>query len=427
MLNPDNTIFVILSFEGPDVYSQAGGLGVRASELSRALAEAGFYTHLFFIGDPRKDAEEHDMDGHLILHRWCQWISRHHPNGVYQGEGGKIHDYENSVPDYLIHNIIRQAAHEGKEVVVLAEEWHTAQTVINLHNYLSAVGLRDSVVMFWNANNTYGFWNINWPGLKNACTITTVSRYMKHLMWERDVNAMVIPNGIPRRLLNPLDPRGLEHLQSVFHDMFFLLKVGRYSPDKRWIMAIDSLAHLKYTGHKAVMVMRGGMEPHRADVYHRAAYHNLDIRELKLSDTSFDSISNALRQNRDADLIELNFFLPEEFLRYLYGSADSVLANSGHEPFGLVGLEVMATGGIAIVGASGEDYAQAFQNCIVVEGNDPREISSHLLYLADNPQMVGEMRANARQTAYRYTWDKVMEDLLGKIEFISRVFNVLPL
>ncbi len=36
---PENTEFVILSFEGPDQpYSQAGGLGVRVSNLSIALA-----------------------------------------------------------------------------------------------------------------------------------------------------------------------------------------------------------------------------------------------------------------------------------------------------------------------------------------------------------------------------------------------------
>src|SRR3990167_8295723 len=39
--------FVLLSFEGPDRYSRAGGLGSRVTELSRALAGMGFETHLF--------------------------------------------------------------------------------------------------------------------------------------------------------------------------------------------------------------------------------------------------------------------------------------------------------------------------------------------------------------------------------------------
>lgn len=425
VINPDNTVFVVLSFEGPDVYSQAGGLGVRVTELSRALAEEGYESHLIFIGDPRKDATEYLYDGRLTYHRWCQWISRHHLNGVYEGEGGKIHDYQDSVPYFLVNDLIRSASERGMNVVVLAEEWHTAQTVINLHNYLRRVGMRDNVVMFWNANNTYGFWNIDWWALKEACTVTTVSRYMKHIMWRRNVNAMVIPNGIPRRLLEPLDHNAIRHVQSIFGDRFYLAKIGRYSPDKRWIMAVEAVAHLKQIGKKAIMLMRGGMEPHRGDVYLRAQSLGLELRELKVSDTSFEGICRALEENKDADLLELNFFIPEEFLRYIYGSADAVMANSKHEPFGLVGLEVMATGGIPFVGASGEDYAQAFQNSIVVETDDPREISSYLIYLSENRHIVSDMRSNAKKTAYMFTWDKVMEDLLGKIDFIARVYGVL--
>ncbi|MFP4499253.1 MAG: glycosyl transferase family 1, partial [Vulcanimicrobiota bacterium] len=71
LITPENTIFAVLSFEGPDVYSQAGGLGVRATELSRSLAESGFETHLFFIGDPSSAAKEYHYDGKLTFHRWC--------------------------------------------------------------------------------------------------------------------------------------------------------------------------------------------------------------------------------------------------------------------------------------------------------------------------------------------------------------------
>ena len=39
-ISPENTLFVMLCFEGPDVYSTAGGLGTRVTELSEAL-EAG--------------------------------------------------------------------------------------------------------------------------------------------------------------------------------------------------------------------------------------------------------------------------------------------------------------------------------------------------------------------------------------------------
>ena len=44
--------FHIVSFEGPDAYSRAGGLATRVEGLAETLAALGFETHLWFIGDP---------------------------------------------------------------------------------------------------------------------------------------------------------------------------------------------------------------------------------------------------------------------------------------------------------------------------------------------------------------------------------------
>ncbi len=44
--------FHILSFEGPDAYARAGGIASRITGLMRALAEAAYETHLWFVGDP---------------------------------------------------------------------------------------------------------------------------------------------------------------------------------------------------------------------------------------------------------------------------------------------------------------------------------------------------------------------------------------
>src|SRR4051812_35869979 len=97
---PTNSQFHLLSFEGPDPYARAGGLASRITGLARALADAGGETHLWFVGDPDRPGLEED--GQLTSHRWCQWISRHHPGGVYDGEAGKVHDYATSLPPYLI-------------------------------------------------------------------------------------------------------------------------------------------------------------------------------------------------------------------------------------------------------------------------------------------------------------------------------------
>ena len=51
------------------------------------------------------------------------------------------------------------------------------------------------------------------------------------------------------------------------------------------------------------------------------------------------------------------FGVNEGLARSFYVAADVVLANSVSEPFGLVGLEAMAAGGVVLTGGTGEDYA----------------------------------------------------------------------
>ena len=66
-ISPDNTVFVSLCFEGPDIYSMAGGLGTRVTEFTESLAQLGYETHLIFVGDPTKPASEDLENGKLHL------------------------------------------------------------------------------------------------------------------------------------------------------------------------------------------------------------------------------------------------------------------------------------------------------------------------------------------------------------------------
>ena len=89
-MSPENTVFVSLCFEGPDQYSMAGGLGTRVTEFTESLAQAGYETHLIFVGDPTEPGHEIKVDGKLHLKRWSQWISQYYLNGVYDGEEQKL-------------------------------------------------------------------------------------------------------------------------------------------------------------------------------------------------------------------------------------------------------------------------------------------------------------------------------------------------
>jgi len=416
---PENTEFVLLSFEGPDQYSLAGGLGVRVAELSRALAEAGFRTHLFFVGDPNKPPIEAG-GGRLILRRWSQWISRYYPNGVYQGEKEKVYDFQSSVPTAVADEIVAPAAREGRTTVVMGEEWHTASALWGLSDLLHTRGLRDAAILLWNANHTMGFENIDFGRLSYTTTITTVSHYMKHTMWIWGINPLVIPNGIPARLLEPLDPDAAQRIRTAIDGDLTLVKVGRWDPDKRWNMAVEAAARLKSMGLRVRLVCRGGMEPYEGEVLHNAAARGLRVRNVPPpASQDVEGWAAALAEASEADLLNLKFFVPEELLRLLYAGADAALANSGKEPFGIVGLEVMASGGTAVTGATGEEYARAFENAVVLETDDPNEIVTAMAYLREHPAEAERIRAAAKATAAQYTWAKVVDLLCRRVQFLA--------
>jgi len=417
-LDPGRTVFVLLSFEGPDVYSQAGGLGVREKGLSRSLARLGFPTYLYFCGDPDLPSQEDQEDGRLHLRRWCQWISAQHRGGVYDGEEGKVRDWNHSLPPSVIGEVIEPAAVEGKHVVILGEEWHTSWSMKLVSDSLFYRGLRDRAVMLWNANNTFGFHRIDWNALNLTTTVTTVSRYMKFRMWEWGQNPIVIPNGIPREAIVDPDPAVVAALQAAAGADHLWFKIGRFDPDKRWLMAVTAAAELKRRGRNVKLLMRGGREPHGADVVNHAEHQGLVVRHVK-SPGDVAGLASLLRESREADVINLTSFLSDSMVIAIYSACDAVLANSGHEPFGLVGLEVMGAGGIPVTGSTGEDYADSYRNAVVLETDDPLEIVTELSVLKERPKLVAEMRKRGRATARDYLWDRVIDELMLRIEFAA--------
>ena len=407
-----DVVFVILSFEGPDRYSHAGGLGSRVSGLSKALAGTGFETHLFFIGDPYLEGHEVTENGRLHLHRWCQWISRHHPGGVYDGEEGKLYDWNHSLPSWLEFELLRSKILQGSSVVVLAEEWHTTASVLAVCEILARFGWQNRVHLVWNANNTFGFHRIPWETLRRAAAITTVSRYMKHVMWAYGIDARVIPNGIPDVWLKSVDRRACLSLSRLFHDRLTLVKVARWDPDKRWEMAVDVVVELKRLGLRPLFLARGGLGDHRREVLARAAQQGLKVTSVHWAEPHIEALAESIRLATSADMIVLEGYLSEEQRRVLFHVADAVLANSGIEPFGLVGLETMAVGGIAFVGSTGEDYVTHGHDAISIQTSEAREIVHHAVYLRGFKERALSLRQAAKRTAARHTWQSVIRRVL---------------
>ena len=402
--------FHILSFEGPDPYAQAGGIASRVTGLAQALADAGLETHLWFVGDP--ELPGHETRDSLQLHRWCQWISRYHGAGVYDGEAGKHDDYAASLPPYLFQNVLLPHLLSGGKATILAEEWHTINAVLHLDWLLQQAGVRQQVTIFWNANNTFCFDRIDWGRLSQAAVITTVSRYMKHLMWGLGVNPLVIPNGLSAEVFVPPAQAAVSAFRSRLEGRTVVSKMARFDPDKRWLLTIDTVGVMKLAGWRPLLIARGGVEAHGAEVLRTAAARGLRVVACTMPEPGVAGLLHAVSKVDDADIVSLCSPVDPQSRQLLFHSSHAVLANSGREPFGLVGLETMAAGGVACTGCSGEDYAVPGLNALVLETDDPQEFIGLFGVLRTNPSQEHAIRQAGLATAQDYQWTEILRRVL---------------
>lgn len=417
MVADARTQFHILAFEGPDPYARVGGLASRVSGLARTLADLRYPTHLWFVGDPALPG--HEERGGVFLHRWCQWISRHHAAGVYDGEDGKQADYGRSLPPFLLSHLVPHLV-AGGSAVVLAEEWQTAGAVLHLDWLLRCMGLRRRAAILWNANNVFGFERLDWPRLREAAVVTTVSRYMRQRLAPLGVDALVIPNGLERDAFEPPDFLASARLRSALGQRLLLAKVARFDPDKRWLAAMEIVAALKRRGERPLLVARGGAEPHGQEVLARARQLGLRVTACRQQQGGPAALVDAVGAGADADVVSLATPLDPAGRRLLFREVSVVLANSSHEPFGLVGLETMAAAGVACTGCTGEDYVQPNRNALVLQTGDPHEFVGLFAELRRHPEREQALRRAGRATAETYAWpDVVRAGLLPRLELLG--------
>jgi glycosyltransferase involved in cell wall biosynthesis len=161
--------------------------------------------------------------------------------------------------------------------------------------------------------------------------------------------------------------------------------------------------------------MRGSKDAHGRQVLAEARRLGLSLADEPAPQSAAD-LASLLRRHGGTDVVNLVSFLPEPLLGTVYAAADAVLANSGHEPFGLVGLEVMAAGGLAVTGSTGEDYAVSLRNALVMETDDPLELVNGLDLVRRRPALARRLRREGRRTARAYQWKNVVGDLFYRVE-----------
>ena len=427
-INPSNTVFVMLCFEGPDDYSMAGGLGDKINHLTNTLADMGFVVHHLFIGDPGRDGVELRKDGKLILHRWCQWISESHRNGVYDGESLKFDDFTKSAPQFVVQDLVHPAVSAGKQVVIMGEEWQTANAMCCIHDLLHMYRLRDEAKMFWNANEMYGFELIDWEYLSRATTITVVREHMRQTLLGRGINPVVISNGIPEVLLDEGNQANISQIRNMVGTDVIFSKVSRWRQDRGWKATVDAIHKLNKMGESASLLASVGVEADRKSIAHQLVSYGMSMKSINLemnskksySDDAFEgnlsSYFEALPMgSKKADVFNLAFPVPLPFLSELYEASDVVLANSDHDPFAL-DMEAMAAGAIVFVGRKAQGNIKHMYNAVVLDKYTADEILFYTSYLRMHPEKREMIRAAAKETVKQQTWKEVVKKLLQGLE-----------
>lgn len=428
IITHENTIFVFLCFEGPDDYSIAGGLGDRINHLTNGLADMGFVVHHIFIGDPGMDGMELRKDGKLVLHRWCQWISESHQNGVYDGERWKFDDFTKSVPPFVVQDLVYPAVSAGKQAVILGEEWQTAEAMCCIHDLLHMYRLRDKVKMLWNANEIYGFEHVDWEYLSRAATITVVREHMKQILLERGINPVVIPNGIPDIFLEEVNQADISRIRKMVGTDLIFSKVSRWRQDRGWKAAIDAIHKLNKVGESASLLACVGVEADIKRVAHHSVSCGMGMKSIKAEMNSEKSCLGAVFEDdstpyfedlsagsKKTDVFNLAFPVPLPFLSELYRASDVVLANSDHDPFAL-DIEAMAAGALVFVGLKAEGHIKHMYNAVVLDKYTADEILFYTSYLRMHPEKREMIQAAAKETAKQQTWKGVVQKLLQSLQ-----------
>jgi glycosyltransferase involved in cell wall biosynthesis len=238
---------------------------------------------------------------------------------------------------------------------------------------------------------------------------------MRRRMEPLGVDPIVIPNGLSAEAFVPPDAAAVEALRRSAAGRTLLAKMARWDPDKGWLASVELAAQLKQRGARPLLLARGGSEGYGEAVLARARARGLSVcHQRSIPGTA--GLLGAVGAGRESDVVVLESNVDAEARRVLLRGADVVLANSRHEPFGLVGLETMAVGGIACTGGTGEEYARAGKNALVVPDEDPGEFIAQFDALFARAGRVEAMRRAALRTARDYTWERVIgEHLLPSV------------
>src|SRR6185437_16106062 len=194
--------------------------------------------------------------------------------------------------------------------------------------------------------------------------------------------------------------------------LFF--KMARWEREKGWAQALGALTEMRRRQRRPLLVARsGGPSAGAPGIVEEAEARGLRVAEVDDESSLMTQLVAAPRAG--VDVINLRFGVNTRLARKLFAASDAVLANSIYEPFGLVGLEAMAAGGVIYTGGTGEDYAVDGRNAVVLETLAPDEIVQRWSEIETAPARAARIRRAARQTAKDYSWQRIAAVLLERV------------
>ena len=117
--------------------------------------------------------------------------------------------------------------------------------------------------------------------------------------------------------------------------------------------------------------------------------------------------TNNLIDFEDKRLLNLGMVTREMLPKY-YSGCDIMVDASLFHGYGLPGLEGMSCGLAGLLTNVEIDYAKDGYNCILVEPKHTNQLKKAIIKFRDKPELLKEMKANARKTAIEYSWERLV-------------------
>ena len=68
---------------------------------------------------------------------------------------------------------------------------------------------------------------------------------------------------------------------------------------------------------------------------------------------------------------------------------------------------------------TGNEYARHLENAVVLDTADASEATWYVTYLSKHPEAQQRLRSGAHATAQRFVWDRVIDQLLARVEVVA--------